>query len=108
MAYPSPRELAALLQQGPRSAVKFTVGLPPPSPASAPATNKSLLHIFAWFNRVTVTNTIDVLDAPALQIQRCTTKLSWVIYLVGVALCSGLSLLLLFLTDGALPGVTQS
>lgn len=66
-----------------------------------------MLHIFAWFNRVNVTNTIDVLDSPALRIWRCTTKLSWVKYFIGVALNVSLSVLLLFLTDCKLPGMTQ-
>ena len=62
----------------------------------------------AWLNRATVTSTIDMLDAPALQIQRCTTKLSWVTYFIGVALDFSLSVLLLFLTDCVWPGLTQS
>ena len=108
MDYLFPRALAALLQQGPGSAVSLTVGLQPARPASAPARPSLWLQIVAWFNRATVTSTIDMLDAPALQIQRCTAKLSWVTYFTGVALNFSLSVLLLFLTDCVWPGVTQS
>ena len=108
MTHFPPRALAALLQQGSGSAVSLTKGLTPPSPTSAPAIPRALLHISARFSRATITNTTDMLDAPALRIQRCTTKLSWVSYFIGVALIFSLSMLLLCLTDCVLSGVTQS
>ena len=102
------RALATLLQQGPRGAVGFTVGLRPASPTSAPVGPSVTLLIFARFNRVTVFKTTDVLDAAALRFQQCTTIFSWVDHLIGVALTLCLHILLLLLTERVLPGITQS